>query len=230
MSLISSANIACGYHAGDGDSMRETVALAHRNGVAVGAHPSFPDREHFGRREMPLTPAEVRECVIAQVEALARIAAAEGSSLRHVKPHGALYNMAARDEELADAIALAVASVDRDLLLFGLAGSALIRAGDRAGLRTVNEVFADRAYASDGSLVPRSEPDSVLHDAGVVGNRAVQMVRDRSLLAIDRSTVSVTAETICVHGDTPDAVALAMRIRAALAGAGISVAAPTRPP
>ena len=229
MSLICSANIACGYHAGDEVSMRATVAMAVRHGVAVGGHPSFPDREHFGRREMNLSTAKVRECVIAQIDALAHTAAEQGAVMRHVKPHGALYNMAALDDDLADAIARAVCDVDRKLLLFGLAGSALIRAGDRAGLRTVSEVFADRAYTGEGTLVPRNEPGAVLHDAAVVGARAVQMVRDRYVIATDGSRIPVRAETICVHGDTPGAVELAVRIRAALAADGISVSAPVPP-
>src|SRR5687767_13857011 len=150
MSLISSANIACGYHAGDAQSMREAVALARDRLVAVGAHPSFPDREYFGRRELRLSAHDIHECIRAQVEALADVAAAEGTRIRHVKPHGALYNMAARDEEVAEAVARAVHAVDPTLLLFALSGSMLVTAAAHIGLRTVSEAFADRAYRADG--------------------------------------------------------------------------------
>ncbi len=152
MPLISSANIACGLHAGDVDSMHEAVSLANHHGVSIGAHPSFPDREHFGRREMRLNARELHECIVAQIESLASVAAAAGTRLRHVKPHGALYNMAARDEELAEAVVTAIRSVDPALMLFGLAGSALVTVAARLGMPFVSEAFADRAYRSDGSL------------------------------------------------------------------------------
>ena len=226
MPLISSANIACGYHAGDAGSMREAVALAREHGVAVGAHPSFPDRENFGRRDMHLAPSELHECIAEQVKSLAAIAASEGTRLRHVKPHGALYNIAARDREVAETIARAVHDVDPTLMLFGLAGSLLIDAAARLGLRGVSEVFADRAYRSDGSLQPRTEPGSVLHDEAVVAERALLMAREGIVVAVDGSRVAVRADTICLHGDTPGAAALARRIREGLAGGGITVAAP----
>ncbi len=226
MPLISSANIACGAHAGDAGSMRETIVLARAHGVAIGAHPSFPDREHFGRREMQLTPAELHECIVEQVRELADIAAAEGTRLRHVKPHGALYNMAARDGELAETVVRAVHSVDPTLMLFGLAGSVLLTAAERAGLRGVSEVFADRAYLPDGSLLPRQRPGSVMHNAAAVAVRAVGMARDAAVTAVDGSQVSVRADTICIHGDTPGAAALARRVRESLADAGITVSAP----
>ena len=222
--LLTSANVACGLHAGDAGTMRATVALARHHGVAVGAHPSFPDREHFGRRPMSLTAAEAEASVAAQIRALAEIAAREGARLRHVKPHGALYNMAARDVTLADAIARATAAVDPALILVGLAGSELIAAGRRTGLAIAHEVFADRAYAADGTLVPRDRPGAVIHDVDIVAGRAVAMVRDRSVAAIDGTRVPIEADTICLHGDTPNAAALARRIRQALTDAGIQLA------
>jgi UPF0271 protein len=223
--LLTSANIACGGHAGDADTMHATVSLAKKHGVAVGAHPSFPDREGFGRRAMTLTGAEVEACVLAQVRALAEIASAQDVRLRHVKPHGALYNLAARDAGIADAIARAVAGFDGSLILIGLAGSALIAAGARAGLGTASEVFADRGYRADGTLVPREEPGSVIHDAGAVVPRAVAMVRDRAVTAVDGTRVPLQPETICLHGDTPGAADLAFRIRQALIDAGVELRA-----
>ena len=207
---ITSANVACGAHAGDAGVMRATVALARTHGVAVGAHPGFADREGFGRRELPLTPAEVAPLVADQVRALARIAGEQGVRLRHVKPHGALYNMAGRNAALADAIAHAVASVDRTLVLVGLRGSQLVAAAGRAGLQAAAEVFADRAYRPDGSLVPRSEAGAVIDDEREVVARVPMLAR--------------AADTICVHSDTPGAARLAARIRAALEAEGIRVA------
>jgi UPF0271 protein len=230
MSLISSANIACGYHAGDADSMRETVVLARDRLVAVGAHPSFPDRESFGRRELRLSAHDIHECIRAQVEALAAVAAAEGTRIRHVKPHGALYNMAARDEEVAEAVARAVLAVDPTLLLFALSGSGLVRVAARIGLRTVSEVFADRAYRADGSLLPRDQPGSVIDDESIVAARAVGMAREGTVVAADGNRIPVLAETICVHGDTPGAAALARRVRDDLVRAGVTVAAPSLQP
>ena len=226
MPLISSANIACGLHAGDAESMRLTVAMAVDAGVAIGAHPSFPDREHFGRREMQLSARDLRECIVAQIESLAEVAAAAGTRLRHVKPHGALYNMAARDEQLAETVVTAIRSVDRSLMLFGLAGSALLAVAERLGVRAISETFADRAYRPDGSLQPRNEPGSVIASGPVVVGRAVEMAGHGSVMAVDGSRIEIRAETICVHGDTPGAAALAWQIRRAFAEAGIKVAAP----
>lgn len=225
MPALTSASIACGFHAGNPSIMRHTVVLARAHGVAVGAHPSLPDVEGFGRREMPCSAAEVEDMVVYQVGALAAIAAHEGVRLSHVKPHGALYNMAARDASLADAIARAVAAVDPALVLFGLSGSHLITAARRAGLRAAAEVFADRAYRSDGSLVPRSEAGAVLHDDTAVVDRAVEMVTGGGVTAIDGTRVPLEVDTICVHGDTPGAAALARRVRAALVSAGVAVRA-----
>lgn len=223
MESISSANVACGFHAGDPGAMRVTVALAREKGVAIGAHPGFPDLVGFGRREMKASPAEVEDFVLYQVAALAGIAAAQGVALQHVKAHGALYNMACRDRALADAIARAVAAVDRTLILFGLPNSELIRAGEAAGLRTAAEVFADRAYDPDGSLTARSKPGSVIHDTASVVSRAVKMVRDKEVVATDGSTIVLQADTICLHGDTPGAAEHARAVRRGLEAAGIEI-------
>ena len=223
MPMISSANVACGFHAGDPGVMRRTVELARRHGVAVGAHPGFPDLVGFGRREMRCSPREIEDFVVYQVGALAAIAAAQGTHLQHVKAHGALYNMACVDAGLAAAIARATASVDRNLILFGLPGSALLDAGRREGLRVAAEVFADRAYLDDGTLVPRSRPGSIIHDHDHVAERAVRMVRERKVTSIDGAMVPLEADTICVHGDTPGAAALARVIRAALEASGVTI-------
>ena len=223
--LVTSANVACGFHAGDPGVMRATVALAKQHDVAVGAHPGFPDLVGFGRRDLHATPREVEDFVLYQIGALAAIAAAQGVRLQHVKPHGALFNMAVRDATLADAIARATASVDRSLILFGLPGSELIRAGERAGLRTAREAFADRAYDPDGTLVSRRLPDAVIHDADVVEARVVRMATDRTVVAVDGSAVRLDIDTICVHGDTRGAADLAARIRRALERSGVDVKA-----
>jgi UPF0271 protein len=222
---LTSVNIACGFHAGDPDVMRRTVALARRHSVAIGAHPSFPDLQGFGRRVMQLRADEVENLVLYQLGALAGVAAAEGAAVRHVKPHGALYNAAATDSMLADAIAGAVAKFDPSLILVGLSGSELIRAGRRAGLRTASEVFADRGYRADGALVPRGEPGAVFEDATAVAARAVAMVREGGVRTSDGQRVSLTAETVCIHGDTPGAPQIAEAVRAALETAGVRVMA-----
>ena len=223
--VLTSANVACGFHAGDPGVMRATVALAREHGTAIGAHPGFPDLAGFGRREMQATAREVEDFVAYQIGALAGIAAAQGIRLTHVKPHGALYNMAARDVVLADAIARATASVDRSLMLFGLPGSQSLDAARRHGLRAVSEAFADRAYRGDGSLVPRSEPGAVIDDADAVVERTVSIARDRVVIAADGTRVALDVETICVHGDTPGAAVLAARIRQVLRDAGIQIKA-----
>jgi UPF0271 protein len=225
MTTITSANVACGFHAGDPGVMRETVSLALAHGVAIGAHPGFPDLAGFGRRDMKCTAQEVEDMVVYQVAALAGIAARQGRRLQHVKAHGALYNMACRDARLADAIARATAAVDSSLVLFGLPASELIRAGADAGLAVAAEGFADRAYHADGSLVSRSVPGSVIHDEAAVVARAVRMARERSATAIDGRDVRLDIDTICVHGDTRGAANLARAIRAALEQNGIEVRA-----
>ena len=223
MRVISSANIACGFHAGDPGVMRRTVELARGHGVAVGAHPGFQDLSGFGRREMKCSPREVEDLVVYQIGALAAVAAAQGVRLQHVKAHGALYNMACVEQQLAAAIARATASVDGSLVLFGLPGSQLLHEGRRAGLPVAAEIFADRAYLPDGTLVPRSRAGSVIHDPGEVVSRAVRMAHERSVLAIDGTPVALEADTLCVHGDTPGAAALAAAIRQALEADGIRV-------
>ena len=225
MDSITSANIACGFHAGDPGVMRQTITLAKDKGVAIGAHPGFPDLVGFGRREMKATPAEVEDLVLYQVAAVGGMAAAQGMALQHVKAHGALYNMACKDRALADAIARAVAAVDRSLILFGLPNSELLRAGTAAGLPVAAEVFADRAYERDGSLTSRNKPGSVIHDAKAVVDRAVRMVKDKQVAAVDGTVLALNADTICLHGDTPGAADLARVIRRGLESAGIRIAA-----
>jgi UPF0271 protein len=223
MASITSANVACGFHAGDPGVMRQTVALARQHNVAVGAHPGFPDLVGFGRREMQATPRDVEDFVVYQVAALAGVAAAQGVRLQHVKAHGALYNQACRDRALADAIARGVAALDRSLLLFGLPGSELLRAGERAGLQVAAEIFADRAYEPDGSLASRRKPGAVIHDPALVVERAVKMARDRVVVATDGSLVRLDAGTMCLHGDTPGSANLARAVREALEAAGVTV-------
>lgn len=224
---ISSANIACGYHAGDPAVMSRTVALAKKHGVAVGAHPSFPDLLGFGRRELAATPAEVRDYVTYQVGALWAFCRAHGVPLRHVKAHGAVYNMAARDPQLATAVAEGVARVDPGLIFVGLASSCLIAAGHRAGLPTAAEAFADRAYNADGSLVSRRLPGAVINDPAAVAARVARMAREGLVEAVDGGEVRVDPDTVCVHGDTPGAAELAKALRAGLAKEGVRVLALT---
>jgi UPF0271 protein len=216
-------NVACGFHGGDPCVMRETVALAQEYGAAVGAHPGFPDLAGFGRREMWMTPRELEDALVYQIGALAAIASAQGVRLRHVKPHGALYNMAARNRVMADAIARGVAAVDLSLVLVGLAGSVLLDAGREAGLRVAGEAFADRTYEPDGTLSPRGQPGSVLTDAEEIAARAVEMVRARQVAATDGSLLTIEAETLCVHGDTPGAAEVSRRLRDALGDADVRV-------
>lgn len=223
MRVITSANIACGFHAGNPRTMRATLRLAGKHGVAVGAHPGLHDPQGFGRAEIHISSDELEDIALYQIGALAALASAEGLRLNHVKAHGAAYNMAARNPALADALARATAAVDRSLVFFGLANSELIRAGDRAGLRTASEAFADRAYHADGSLVSRKQTGAVLHDPAIVVARALRMVTEGTVEAVDGTIVSVRPDTICVHGDTPDAAILAARIREALEGNGIEV-------
>ena len=221
---ISSANVACGFHGGDPSVMRRTVRLARDHGVAVGAHPGFPDLVGFGRRDMRIAPQEVEDLVLYQIGALAAIARAEGLRLAHVKPHGALYNMAVKDRSLADAVARAIASFDRSLIFFALPNSDLARAGQSAGLRTALEGFADRAYEPDGSLTPRSRTGAVLHDVDEVVRRAVRMATDGVVVATDGSELAMRVDTICTHGDTPGAQALTRALRSGLERAGVKVA------
>lgn len=221
MPLITSANIACGAHAGDAATMRATVALARAHGVAIGAHPGFADREHFGRRELALSAAELRELVRGQIEALRKIA---GDEVRHVKPHGALYNLAARDAAVARIVAEAVGEAGADLVLFTLAGSELAQAGRTAGLRVAEEVFADRTYQADGSLTPRTRPDALVTDESAAVAQVLRMVREGVVRASDGTDVAIRADTVCLHGDGAHAVAFAWRLNGELRAAGIELA------
>ena len=223
MKSITSANVAAGFHAGDPSVLRETIRQAKAHGVAVGVHPGFPDLIGFGRRELNVTPKEAEDFVLYQIAAVVGVASAEGVSVQHVKPHGALFNMAVRNADLSAAIARAVAAFDKSLILFGLPGSEILNAGRAAGLRVAAEVFADRAYEPDGSLASRRKPGSVIHDAAAVVARAVRMVKDRTVVAIDGSVVPLQADTICVHGDTPGSDELAAKIRSGFEAAGITV-------
>ena len=224
---LTSANLACGFHAGDPAVMDATVARCAEAGVAIGAQPGFPDLQGFGRRFLAMPADEVESMVRYQIGALHAFCRAHGVELRHVKPHGALYNAAAADAALATAIARATARFSRDLTLFGLAGSEPMRsAADAAGLRFVPEAFADRAYRPDGTLQPRSEDGSLLTDPEAAAGQAVGIALEGRVTAHDGSGVAVAAETICCHGDTPRAVEIAAAVRAALEAAGVSVAAP----
>lgn len=225
LALVSAANIACGWHAGDARLMQATVAAALARGVAIGAHPSYPDRDNFGRSEMQLSPADVRADLIYQIGALDALVRAQGGELHHVKPHGALYNQAARDPALADAVAAAVLDVNPGLAVYGLAGSELLRAAERAGLRAVSEVFADRGYRADGSLVPRSQPGAFISDVDEAVARTLRMVREGVVVAVGGETVPLLAQTICLHGDGPHALAFARALHAALIDAGVRVTA-----
>lgn len=224
MTSITSANVACGFHAGDPSVMRRTIELAKQHGVGVGAHPGFPDLVGFGRREMQATPKEVEDLVLYQVAALSGMAAAHGVRLQHVKAHGALYIQACRDRSLADAIAQAVRQFDASLILLGLPDSELLAAGRRAGLRVAAEAFADRAYEPDGSLASRRKAGSVIHDPEVVVERAVRMAREKSVVATNGEAIALDAQTICLHGDTPGSADLAKKVRAGLEYAGARVA------
>ncbi len=227
---VTSANIACGLHAGDPGVIRRTVKLAIAAGVAVGAHPGFPDLQGFGRRELTMGTQEIEDVVLYQVAALAGIVAAEGTRLRHVKPHGALYNMAAKDDRLAAAVAAGVAAIDRSLVMVGPPNSALLSAAASRGLRVAAEAFADRAYQSDGSLVPRHVSGAVIHDPQVVVQRAIRMACASEVVAIDGTTLTLNVDTICVHGDTPQAVSISSSLRKGLAEAGVTVEALKLPP
>lgn len=224
LTLVTSANVACGAHAGDPVTMLATARAAAAHGVALGAHPGFPDLQGFGRRELRMAPDEVHASVLAQVGALQAVARAAGTKVGHVKPHGALYNMAARDDALADAIAHAVRDADPALVLVGLAGSVLVTAGARAGLRVAHEGFADRRYRADGTLVPRTAPHALIDDVDAAVAQAVALARGEGVVADDGTHVAVRCDTLCLHGDGAHAVAFARAIRGALDAAGIAVA------
>ncbi len=218
---ITSANIACGFHAGDPNWMRWTVRLAEEQGVGVGAHPSFPDLAGFGRRNMVASPDEVRNDVIYQMGALQ--AFTRSGKLQHVKPHGAMYNMAVNDEDMAKAICEAVMEVDENIALLALAGSQWIDIASKMGLRVGREIFADRALNPDGTLVPRSQPGSVIHDTAEVVERSLQMVSEGRATAVNGDTIDVDADSLCLHGDTPGAVEMARALKEALEADGVEI-------
>lgn len=227
MPYITSANIACGFHGGDPAVMRATVTAAVKANVAIGAHPGLPDLVGFGRRTMQITPQEAYDMVVYQVSALLGFVRAAGAELRHVKPHGALYNMAAAQPALATAIARAVRDVDARLILYGLAGSHLLTAARDAGIPAASEVFADRNYLPDGALVPRQRPDAMVHDVNDAVGRAVRMVREGKVKDVEGNDIAIRADTICVHGDGPNAGAMARALREGLEGAGVRAKALT---
>jgi 5-oxoprolinase (ATP-hydrolysing) subunit A len=220
---VTSVNVACGFHAGDPIVMRKTVQMALEQKVAIGAHPGFPDLLGFGRRNMEVTPEEVYAYVIYQIGALSAFVKAEGGTMSHVKPHGALYNMAAKDAALAEAIAKAVYDVDPTLILYGLAGSELINAGKKIGLRTASEVFADRTYQQDGSLTPRSDPRALIVDEHEAVQQVLAMVKEKRVRSLQGIDVPIEAETICIHGDGKKAVLFAKRLYEALRKEGVDV-------
>ncbi|WP_077619978.1 5-oxoprolinase subunit PxpA [Bacillus sinesaloumensis] len=223
LSFISSANIACGFHAGDPYVMNQTVGLAKKFNVAVGAHPGFQDLVGFGRRAMSISPHDVYNLVLYQIGALAAFCQAHDVQLTHVKPHGALYNMAAVDTSLAESIAKAVLAFDSSLALYGLAGSKLIEAGEKYGLKTVSEVFADRTYQPDGTLTPRAEPNAVIHDSHESIKQVLQMVKEQTVQTVCGETIPIKADSICVHGDNSHALQFVQELRHALNLEGITI-------
>lgn len=225
-SIITSANIACGFHAGDPATMRKTVELALRAGVAVGAHPGLPDLAGFGRRNMDISAEEAGDIITYQIGALMAFVKAGGGQLRHVKPHGALYNMAAQNAELAEAIAGVIYKIDPALTLFGLAGSELIKAGQEKDLQTASEVFADRTYQADGTLTPRRMPGALVTDINQAVGQAVRVIREGKITSQQGTDIDVRADTICVHGDNSHALEMARHIRRSLEECGVTVKAP----
>jgi UPF0271 protein len=223
MPFISSANIACGFHAGNEELMKETVELCLKYKVSIGAHPSFPDRENFGRTSMELPPSRVIELVAEQVLLLKKIADRLGAKLHHVKPHGALYNMAARDPALAHSIAYGVKQIDSSLIVYGLSHSLMIREAVTLGLKVANEVFADRTYQPDGSLTSRMEPDALISDEQKALTQAIRFVRENKVMTVSGEEIRLTADTICLHGDGKHAVEFARIIYERMNDAGIIV-------
>lgn len=223
MDYVSSINIACGFHAGDATVIRKTVELAIEKGVAVGAHPSFPDLQGFGRRAMEMSADETFDIVLYQVSAVKGICEALGTKLHHVKPHGALYNQAAKDPETANAIASAVVKIDPDLVFYGLSGSFLITEAEKIGLRTASEVFADRTYGADGNLTPRNRPDALIDDVEIAAAQVMQMISDQTVTAVNGEQFRIKAETICIHGDGENAVEFARSVSTKLNENGIAI-------
>ncbi|MDP0489032.1 MAG: 5-oxoprolinase subunit PxpA [Fusobacterium sp. JB020] len=223
LKYISSANVACGWHAGDSVVMGKTVELAKKNNVAVGAHPGFPDLVGFGRRTLNVSPKELKSYVKYQVGALLAFTKSEGLKMQHVKPHGAMYNMAAKDYNLALAIAEAIKEVDDSLILMGLANSEMIRAGKDVGIKVANEVFADRAYNDDGTLVSRALEGAVIHDKDLAISRVIRMVKEGKVESINGKDIDLVPQSICIHGDNPEALEFAKNIREALVKEGIEI-------
>ena len=226
MGFISSANIACGFHAGDPATIRKTVQLAVDNGVAVGAHPSLPDLQGFGRRAMKISPQDMYDLVLYQAGAVEAFARAAGTRLHHVKCHGALYNMAATDEGLSEAMARAVGDLGSEVMLYALSNSKSFSTGKRLNVRTIGEVFADRGYSDDGTLAPRDQPGGMIEDAALAVKQALGMIEDGYVTSLSGKPVPVAADTLCLHGDQPDAVRFAKELRKAFSERGISIAAP----
>ncbi|MFC0273302.1 LamB/YcsF family protein [Metabacillus herbersteinensis] len=223
LNFVTSANIACGFHAGDPSIMRKTVRLALDKNVKIGAHPGLPDLVGFGRRNLNISPQEAYNMVVYQIGALYGFIKAEGATMHHVKPHGALYNMAASCEKLSEAIAEAVYKVDPQLILFGLSGSKLIHSGEKIGLQTAHEVFADRTYQHDGSLTSRNQPDALIHNLDQASMQVIRMIKEGKVRSQQGVDVSLKANTICIHGDGPQALEFARNIRQVLNTSGISV-------
>jgi UPF0271 protein len=228
LQYVTSANIACGFHAGDPATMRKTVTLALEKGIAIGAHPGLPDLTGFGRRNMEISPQEAFDMVVYQIGALYGFVKAEGGKIQHVKPHGALYNMAAKSMELSQAIAGAIYKVDSELILFGLSGSELVKAGEAIGLRTASEVFADRTYQKDGSLTPRRQPDALLTDDQKAIDQVIRMVKEGKVLSQQGIDIVIQADTVCIHGDGLHALSFARQIRERLNNSDVTVQAASR--
>jgi UPF0271 protein len=224
LACVTSASVCCGAHAGGPATLRATLRAAAARGVTCGAHPGYPDRAGFGRTVMPMTAAETEAMVAAQLHDALAAAADTGTAIAYVKPHGALYNLAADDADTATAIARAIRAVNPALVLLGLAGSAMLPAADRAGLRHAAEAFADRGYRPDGRLMPRGTPGAVLHDPAAIAARALRMAQDGTVDTQDGTSIALRPDSLCLHGDTPGAVAMARTVRAALAAAGLALA------
>lgn len=223
LKIVSSANIACGFHAGDPHIMKKTVNLALKNQVAIGAHPGFPDRLGFGRRNMAVTPDEAYDFILYQLGALDAFVRAEGGKLQHVKPHGALYNLAAKNKKIASAIAKAIYRFDPNLILFGLSGSELIEAGQETGLKTANEIFADRTYQADGTLLPRSQKNSVITEIEQAVSQTLFLVKEQKVKTAEQTIIDLQADTLCLHSDNAQALQLAQKIKAEFSAANIAI-------
>lgn len=223
MDFVSSINIACGFHAGDASTMRETVQLAVEKNVSIGAHPGFPDLQGFGRRAMSLSAQEIFDVVLYQISALKGICEAFGATLHHVKPHGALYNQAAKDEKTAEAIVEAVKKIDANLIFYGLSGSFLISEAEKIGLKTASEAFADRTYQTDGSLTNRRQPNALIDSTEKFVAQILQMIESQTVTTVEGEIIAIKAETICIHGDGTHALEFAKKINRSLSEKGISV-------